>query len=197
VCARDCVCVLCGCARAWSALLLTTIEQLWETETMHSAAIPTPCQPKPETLNPKDQLHDSWLGGTGFGVSARVLASVMNCMGSSAVSSSFSSPAAPELGNPFPSTTRPPVLHMPNAAAGERDRALSTVRAHAYYCTNTRVSNVLLTTVSAPPVPQEVLLLRYLLGLAALGRIPPRPWHLEAAPAAVANAQRGRRVDVL
>jgi len=44
VCARDCVCVLCGCARAWSALLLTTIEQLLETETMHSAAIPTHLQ---------------------------------------------------------------------------------------------------------------------------------------------------------
>jgi hypothetical protein len=53
------------------------------------------------------------------------------------------------------------------------------------------MSNVLLTTVSAPPVPQEVLLLRHLVGLAALGRAPPRPWHLEAAPVAVAQCSAG------
>jgi hypothetical protein len=53
------------------------------------------------------------------------------------------------------------------------------------------MSNVVLTTVPAPPVPQEVLLLRNLVGLAALGRAPPRPWHLEAAPAVVAQCSAG------
>jgi hypothetical protein len=45
--------------------------------------------------------------------------------------------------------------------------------------------------VSVPPVPQEVLLLRHLVGLAALGRAPPRPWHLEAALATVAQCSAG------
>jgi hypothetical protein len=54
------------------------------------------------------------------------------------------------------------------------------------------MSKVLLTTVSASPVqPQEVLLLRHLVGLAALGRAPSRPWHLEAVPAAVAQCSAG------
>jgi hypothetical protein len=45
--------------------------------------------------------------------------------------------------------------------------------------------------VSVLPVPQEVLLLRHLVGLAALGRAPPRPWHLEAALATVAQCSAG------
>jgi hypothetical protein len=94
---------------------------------------------------------------------------------------------------------------MPNAAAGNAKEP--TGEQNPLYCTSTRillyegaqvqcaadnwVSNVLLTTGSVPRVPQEVLLLQHLVGLAALGRAPPLPWHLEAAPAAVAQCSAG------